>query len=84
MVPVCQDLASAVGMSPLPLLYGMVVGTGIGGNILPVGGTANVIACGMLEKRGYKIELKRFLRISVLPTLVAVAVAHALLQLFWV
>jgi Na+/H+ antiporter NhaD/arsenite permease-like protein len=84
MVPVCQDLASAIGMSPLPLLYGMVVGTGIGGNILPVGATANVIACGMLEKRGYKIELKRFLRISVLPTFVAVAVTHALLQLFWV
>jgi len=84
MVPVCQDLASAIGMSPLPLLYGMVVGTGIGGNILPVGATANVIACGMLEKRGYKIELKRYLRISVLPTFIAVAVTHALLQLFWV
>jgi Na+/H+ antiporter NhaD/arsenite permease-like protein len=83
MIPVCEHLASAVGMSPLPLLYGIVVGTGIGGNILPVGATANVIACGMLEKKGYKIKLKEYLRLSVPPTLVAVGTVHALLQMFW-
>ena len=33
----------------------VLVGTGIGGNITPVGATANVFACGLLEKRGYKI-----------------------------
>jgi len=30
--------------------FGMLIGTGIGGNITPVGATANVFACGVLEK----------------------------------
>jgi Na+/H+ antiporter NhaD/arsenite permease-like protein len=83
MIPVCEHLSSVVGTGPLPLLYGMVVGTGIGGNILPVGATANVIACGMLEKKGHKIRLREYLRLSVLPTLVAVGTVHLLLQIVW-
>lgn len=83
MIPVCKNLASAVSMDSLPLLYGMVVGTGIGGNILPIGATANVIACGMLEKRGHKIRLREYLRLSVPPTLVAVGTVQVLLQTLW-
>ncbi|MDR7486889.1 MAG: SLC13 family permease [Armatimonadota bacterium] len=83
MIPVAQDLARLLGISPWPLLYGMLVGTGSGGNITPVGATANVFACGFLEKHGYKIHLGQYMKISVPFTVVAVGVAHILLTVFW-
>jgi len=83
MIPICTSLATSMGVSAFPFLYGMVIGTGIGGNITPVGATANVFACGMLEKRGYRIKLKEYLKISMPATIVSVLVAHLLLQLLW-
>jgi len=83
MIPVCKDLAELIGMSAWPLLYGMLIGTGTGGNITPVGAAANVFACGILEKHGYKILLKEYLKISIPFTVAAVATGHILLQIFW-
>jgi len=83
MIPVCQHLAELIGMSAWPLLYGMLVGTGTGGNITPVGAAANVFACGILEKHGYKIILKEYLKIGVPFSVAAVATVHILLQIFW-
>lgn len=83
MIPVCRNLAEIIGMSAWPLLFGMLVGTGIGGNITPVGAAANVFACGILEKNGYKIVLKEYLKIGVPFSIAAVATVHILLQIFW-
>jgi Na+/H+ antiporter NhaD/arsenite permease-like protein len=83
MIPVCGYLAQSLGVSPWPFYFGMLVGTGIGGNITPVGATANVLACGMLEQRGYRIDLGRYMKISVPFSVAAVAAVHILLQLIW-
>jgi Na+/H+ antiporter NhaD/arsenite permease-like protein len=83
MIPVCAGVAQVLGVSPFPFYFGMLVGTGIGGNITPVGATANVLASGMLEKRGYKVTLGRFMAISVPFSVSAVLAVHVLLQLFW-
>jgi Na+/H+ antiporter NhaD/arsenite permease-like protein len=83
MIPVCSYLAQAAGINPFLLYFGMLVGTGIGGNITPVGATANVLACGMLEKRGYKIEFPAYAKISLPFTVAAVAAMQLLLMMFW-
>ncbi len=83
MIPVCNYLASFMGISAFPFLFGMVVGTGSGGNITPVGAAANVFACGMLEKKGYKVNLIEYLKIGVPFTVAAVATIHLLLWFFW-
>jgi Na+/H+ antiporter NhaD/arsenite permease-like protein len=83
MIPVCFQIATALNMSAYPLLFGMLIGTGMGGNITPVGATANVFACGILEKHGHKVKLKEYLKISVPFTLAAVIVAYIILQLVW-
>jgi Na+/H+ antiporter NhaD/arsenite permease-like protein len=83
MIPVCKNLAELLGASAWPLLYGMLIGTGIGGNITPVGATANVFACGILEKQGYKIRLWEYLKIGVPFSVAAVATAHILLHILW-
>lgn len=83
MIPVCEHLAELIGISAWPLLYGMLVGTGTGGNITPVGAAANVFACGILEKHGYTIILKEYLKIGLPFSFAAVATVHILLQIFW-
>jgi len=83
MIPVCTQLAGMMGVSPFPFLFGMLVGTAIGGNISPIGSTAAVFATGMLEKKGYKIKLKEYLKISVPFSILSVLVCHILIQLIW-
>jgi Na+/H+ antiporter NhaD/arsenite permease-like protein len=55
----------------------------MGGNLTPIGATANVLACGMLERRGYEINLGRYMAIAVPFSIAAVAMVHILLQLAW-
>jgi len=83
MIPVCAGVAQTLGVSPFPFYFGMLVGTGIGGNLTPVGATANVLAGGMLEKRGYKVQFGKYVRMAAPLSLSAVLVVHILLQLFW-
>ncbi|MBI3325672.1 MAG: hypothetical protein HYZ81_03075 [Nitrospinae bacterium] len=83
MIPVCEYVAQSLGISPWPLYFGMLVGTGIGGNLTPVGATANVLACGMLEQRGYSIKLGQYMKLSVPFSVAAVLAAHILLQWIW-
>ncbi len=83
MLPVSAGVAQTLGISPYPLYFGMLVGTGIGGNLTPVGATANVLAGGMLEKRGYKVQFGKYFRIAVPFSISAVIIIHILLQLLW-
>jgi len=83
MIPVCQNLAAVFGIEAWSLLYGMLIGTGMGGNITPVGATANVFACGILEKNGYKVPLGRYLKLSIPFSIGAVLVCHILIQIIW-
>lgn len=84
MIPVCTQVAQMLNISAVPLLFGMLIGTGMGGNITPIGATANVFACGILEKEGYKIKIKEYLKISLPFTLTAVLVSTLVLILVWV
>lgn len=83
MIPVCTYVAQTLGVSPFPFYFGMLVGTGMGGNITPVGATANVLACGILERRGYQINLSRYIALSIPFTIAAVLPTHLLLQWLW-
>jgi Na+/H+ antiporter NhaD/arsenite permease-like protein len=67
----------------LYLYFGMLTGTGIGGNLTPVGATANVLACGIPEKRGYHIDLWKYMKIAVPFSCIAALVAMILVQIFW-
>ena len=83
MLPVCDFLAASLGVNPFPFYFGILIGTGMGGNLTPVGATANVLACGMLEKRGYKITLGNYIKLAWPFTFAIVATAHVLLQIIW-
>jgi Na+/H+ antiporter NhaD/arsenite permease-like protein len=83
MLPVCAGVAQTLGISPYPFYFGMSVGTGIGGNLTPVGATANVLACGMIEKMGHKVQFSKYLGIAGPISISAVLIIHILLQSIW-
>jgi Na+/H+ antiporter NhaD/arsenite permease-like protein len=84
MIPVCQQLSNFTGISAWPLLFGTLIGTGSGANILPMGAATNVFACGLLEKNNCLVSTKEYIKIGLPLSVVAVGVANLLLWLFWV
>lgn len=85
MLPVAKGLAASLGVGALayPFMYGVLIGTGLGGNITQVGAAANVFATSMLEKRGYRVRLWDYMKISLAPTILSVLAGFLLLYLFW-
>ena len=86
LVPVVISLGKSMGSSPREvslLLFGLLIGATVGGNITPIGASANVVAVRMLEKRGHHVGFGRFMRIGVPFTLLAVTASIAFLWVFW-
>lgn len=75
MLPVADRLAGQLGVSPLLLMYGMLLGTCLGGNITPIGASANVVAIGILNQRGHRVGFAEFLRLGLPFTLATTAAA---------
>jgi Na+/H+ antiporter NhaD/arsenite permease-like protein len=71
MIPIVQELSVEKGF-PLPLLaFGLLVGTSLGGNITPIGASANIVAVSFLEKNGHNISFLSYMKIGILFTLCA-------------
>ncbi len=83
MLPVVQLLAERMGVNPLPLLFALVLSTSLGGNITPIGASANVVAVGMLKRHGYKVSFLEFFRIGLPVTVVAVTLGALFIWFVW-
>lgn len=78
MLPVVGGVAAALGAGEALLPFGLLVGATLGGNLTPVGATANIAAAGILRKDGYVVTTKQFMRIGVPFTLAAVITGYIL------
>lgn len=80
MLPVVASLGSTFNFStPAYVLYfGLLIGSTLGGNITPIGASANITAIGILRKEGYEVKAKTFMKYSVPFTLAAVTVGYLL------
>ncbi len=76
MIPIGTQLAGLANMSAWPLLYGALIGTGSGSNIIPMGAATNVFACGLLEKNNCLVSTKEYMKIGLPLSVVAVGVAN--------
>lgn len=81
MLPVVRSLALGVGVDPTVLYFGLLCGATLGGNLTPIGATANVTAIGQLRKAGWKVTNRDFLSIGVPFTLAAIIPAYIYLWL---
>ncbi len=55
----------------------------LGGNLTPIGASANIAAIGILRKNGETVRTKDFLRIGIPFTLAAVPTGYGCLWLVW-
>jgi len=83
MLPVVQGIAEMTGSSPYLLYYGLLVGATLGGNLTPVGASANIAGIGILQKNGCKVSTGDFLRIGIPFTMTAVLVGYAFCWIVW-
>lgn len=83
MLPVVSGIALSMDCSPTVLYFGLLTGATLGGNLTPIGASANIAAIGILRKEGYEVRMQDFMRIGLPFTLVAVSMGYLFSWLVW-
>lgn len=83
MLPVTQGIAAALGVDPTILYFGLLSGATLGGNLTPIGASANITGIGILRKEGYEVKNSDFMKIGIPFTLGAVIPAYIYLWIFY-
>lgn len=83
MLPVVQSIASLMGLPAYVFYFGLLSGATLGGNLTPIGASANIAAIGILRKNGETVKTKDFLKIGVPFTLSAVLAGYVFIWLVW-
>ncbi len=83
MLPVVGGVGQALGMDVTVLYFGLLAGATLGGNLTPIGASANIAAAGILRREGYEVTTPQFLRIGVPFTLAAVVTGYILIWLIY-
>lgn len=83
MLPVLASVTASLGIEPYLLYFGLLSGATLGGNITPIGASANIAATGLLKKEGYEVSFGDFMKIGVPYTLTAVLAGYLYLWFIW-
>lgn len=83
MLPVVGTVAALSGINPLLLYFGLLSGATLGGNLTPVGASANICACGLLRKAGYNVSFKEYAKIGIPLTLSALVAGYIFIWIIW-
>lgn len=83
MLPVADKMAQDVGINPTLFLFGLLIGASLGGNVTPVGASANIVGIALLKKEGYHVTFKEWAKISVPFTIAAVLPAYVFIWWIW-
>ncbi len=70
-------------VNPNLLYFGLLVGATLGGNLTPVGASANITVIGILRKEGYEVSTGTFMKFGVPFTLAAVITGYLLIWFIW-
>ena len=83
MIPVIAGLATQMGCDPTPLYFGLLSGATLGGNITPIGASANITAIGILRREGKEVKNSDFFKIGIPFTLSAIIPAYIYIWLVY-
>ena len=91
MIPVIGGLASQMApglgvdatLVGIPLYFGLLSGATLGGNITPIGASANITAIGILRKEGHDVKNGDFFKIGIPFTLAAIVPAYIYIWLVY-
>jgi Na+/H+ antiporter NhaD/arsenite permease-like protein len=80
-LPVVLGLSGELGLPREALAFGVLIGSCLGGNITPIGASANIVAVGILNKEEHPISFRGFFKIGFPFTVAATGVAYITLWL---
>ena len=83
MLPVVTNIAGLMHIEPYLFAFGLLIGATLGGNITPIGASANIAGIGILQKAGYKVSTRDFIRIGIPFTLIAALSGAVVIWIFW-
>lgn len=83
MLPVVTMLARDLGLDATVLYFGLLSGATLGGNLTPIGASANITGIGILRKSGYEVKNSDFTRIGIPFTLAAIIPAYIYIWLVY-
>lgn len=87
MLPVINSIVLGLNNAPknieILLCFGLLCGATLGGNLTPVGASANVVGIGLLRKEGYEVKNSDFFKIGIPFTLLAVLAGYLLIWFVW-
>ncbi len=83
MLPVVQAISQEMGLDPNLFYFGLLVGATLGGNLTPIGASANIAGLGILRKDGHEVSTGTFMKMSVPFTLSAVTTGYLLVWFIW-
>lgn len=75
--------ASGTPVNPKLLYYGLLVGATLGGNLTPIGASANIAGIGILRKEGYEVKSGEFMKYGIPITLAAVIIGYFFVWALW-
>ncbi len=83
MLPVMTGIAAELGVDPTVFYFGLLSGATLGGNLTPIGASANITGIGILRKEGYEVKNSDFLKIGIPFTLAAIIPAYIYIWIFY-
>ena len=83
MIPVAAVLSRSLGIPPQLLVFGLLIGSCLGGNVTPIGASANIVAVGLLRRQGYHVSFWEFVKIGLPFTLAATLGSYLFVLWVW-
>ena len=83
MLPVIGTICSVSGINPYLLYFGLLSGATLGGNLTPIGASANIAGVGLLRKEGYVVTFKDFMKYGLPLTLSALTAGYLFIWFVW-
>jgi Na+/H+ antiporter NhaD/arsenite permease-like protein len=83
MLPVADKLAVSAGLPGELFMFGLLIGSCLGGNLTPFGASANVVAVGIVKKEGRRVDFLEWLKIAGPFTALTTAASALVIFLVW-
>lgn len=76
-------LSLNLGIPPYLLLFGLLAGATLGGNLTPIGASANIAGIGFLKKVGFRVTFFDFFKIGFPITIAALTTGYILILILF-
>jgi Na+/H+ antiporter NhaD/arsenite permease-like protein len=83
MIPLTIKMAASFDVSIFLFLFGLLIGTCLGGNITPIGSSSNIVTMGLLRKNGIRVKAGDFIKLGLPFTAAAVTLGSIFVWFVW-